>query len=239
MASYRRQRELAACGLRRHQQEPRLEPLPGGRRRQPVFCASEERFTRVKLQRGMPHRTFEHAVRRSTRWTTRRSRSRGSEPVRRIAARARSTSASARKGLFSPPIVARSDRGRRHLWARKKILRDRELHRVSVDTRYFAGRTVDLAPRAPLLPYGLGVLLLRRRGSGDRVGGRVGDLLSAVIGRGRGERFEVIDALLPERADLGSGLRGRDRDARIHPDKHPGKVTGLAGIRRGPGRAGR
>ena len=28
---------------------------------EPVFCASEERFTRLKLQRGMPHRTYEYA----------------------------------------------------------------------------------------------------------------------------------------------------------------------------------
>ena len=28
----------------------------------PIFCASEERFTRVKLQRGMPHLTLRGGV---------------------------------------------------------------------------------------------------------------------------------------------------------------------------------
>jgi predicted NodU family carbamoyl transferase len=28
----------------------------------PLFCASEERFTRVKLQKGMPRQTYEYAA---------------------------------------------------------------------------------------------------------------------------------------------------------------------------------
>src|SRR3972149_3440158 len=29
---------------------------------QPIFCASEERFTRLKLQRGMPYQTYKYAA---------------------------------------------------------------------------------------------------------------------------------------------------------------------------------
>jgi carbamoyltransferase len=193
---------------------------------QPLFCASEERFTRVKLQHGMPHRAFEHASDRYpleevplaiARLGTRERIRREMDYIR----------ASARQGLFSPPISARFAEVAR-LWGRKKILRDRELHRVSIDTRYFAGRPVDL----PIDHHLCHVASAYYCSGFDEavivsVDG-VGDLFSAVIGRGRGESVEVTDTYFQSEQISGQAYEIVTAMLGFHPDKHPGKVTGLA-----------
>jgi carbamoyltransferase len=197
-----------------------------GEEGQPIFCASEERFTRQKLQRGMPHKTFEQVSRHYpldgtplaiARLGTRKRIRREIDYIR----------ASAHKGLFSPPIGARLAEVAR-LWARKKILRDRELHRVAIDTRYFAGRPVDLA-----LDHHLCHVASAYYCSGfDQavivsVDG-VGDLFSAVVGKGRGDNVEVTDTYFQSEQISGQAYEVVTAMLGFHPDKHPGKVTGLA-----------
>jgi carbamoyltransferase len=192
----------------------------------PVFCASEERFTRVKLERGMPHRTFEHAARQYPMDQARLA-------IARLGTRARIgreidyLRSSAREGLFAPPI------GRRivdvaRLWARKRVLRDRAVHRVSIDTRYFAGRPVDLA-----LDHHLCHVASAYYCSGFEdavifsVDG-VGDLFSAVVGRGRGPNLDVTATYFQSEQISGQAYEVVTAMLGFHPDKHPGKVTGLA-----------
>jgi carbamoyltransferase len=193
---------------------------------QPVFCASEERFTRVKLQRGMPHRTFEHAsshypldaaalaiARLGTR-----------ERVRREFDYVRT---SARKELFSPPLTARIAEVAK-LWVRKKILRDRDLHRLSIDTKYFAGRPADLALDHHLCHVASAYYC---SGFDDAVivsVDGVGDLFSAVVGRGQGENVEVTHTYFQSEQISGQAYEVVTAMLGFHPDKHPGKVTGLA-----------
>ena len=199
---------------------------------QPVFCASEERFTRVKLQRGMPHRTFEHAsshypieaaalaiARLGTR-----------ERVRREFDYVRT---SARQGLFSPPVTARVAEVAK-LWVRKKILRDRELHRLSTDTRYFAGRPADLALDHHLCHVASAYYC---SGFDDAVivsVDGVGDLFSAVVGRGQGEKVEVTHTYFQSEQISGQAYEVVTAMLGFHPDKHPGKVTGLAAYAEAP-----
>ena len=193
---------------------------------QPVFCASEERFTRVKLQRGMPHRTFEHAANHYAlddaplaiaRLGTRR----------RIRRELEYLGTSARRGLFSPPLGPRLTEVAR-LWARKKIKRERDLHRLSIDTRYFAGRPVDLAldhhfchMASAYYCSGLDQAVI------VSVDG-VGDLLSAVIGRGRGSAVAITGRYFQSEQISGQAYEVVTAMLGFHPDKHPGKVTGLA-----------
>jgi carbamoyltransferase len=193
---------------------------------QPIFCASEERFTRKKLQHGMPHRTFEHAADHYpldavplaiARLGTR-------ERIRREMHFVR---ASARQGLFSPPIGPRLAEVAR-FWGRKKILRDRALHRLSIDTRYFADRPVDL----PLDHHLCHVASAYYCSGFDdaiivSVDG-VGDLLSAVVGRGSGPNVEVTDTYFQSEQISGQSYEVVTAMLGFHPDKHPGKVTGLA-----------
>src|SRR4051794_22145925 len=90
---------------------------------QPMFCASEERFTRVKLQAGMPHKTFEYVASNyelnGAPLAIGRLNTRGR--IRREWEYFRN---SAHNGLFSPPLGRRvGEVGK--FWIRKKLLRDR------------------------------------------------------------------------------------------------------------------
>jgi carbamoyltransferase len=192
----------------------------------PVFCASEERFTRVKLQRGMPHKTYEHVA--------------ASYPIeqaelaiarldtrRRIRRELDYLQTSARDGLFTPPVTGRLlELGR--MTARKKLLRDRELHRVSIDTRYFTGRALDHAfdhhychMASAYYCSGLDDAIV------VSVDG-VGDMLSAVVGRGQDTRLWVTDRYFQSQQISGQAYEIVTAMLGFHPDKHPGKVTGLA-----------
>jgi carbamoyltransferase len=192
----------------------------------PLFCASEERFTRVKLQRGMPHRTYEHAAEKFDLSGAKLAIAR-LDTRRRIRRELDYIATSARRGLFSPPV------GRRvaelaTLTARKKLLRDRELHRVSIDTRYFTGRAVDHGfdhhfCHMASAYYCSGVdeaVVVSVDG--------VGDMLSAVVGRGQGERLWVTDRYFQSEQISGQSYEIVTAMLGFHPDKHPGKVTGLA-----------
>jgi len=192
----------------------------------PVFCAMEERFTRVKLQRGMPHLAFEHAAAHHplegaplaiARLGTRARIRRELEYVR----------TSARKGRFAQPLHERLSEVAR-LWARKKLLRDRELHRLSIDTRYFAGREVDLAFDHHLCHMASAYYC---SGHDDAVivsVDGVGDLLSAVVGRGRGTEIAVTGRWFQSEQISGQSYEVVTALLGFHPDRHPGKVTGLA-----------
>jgi carbamoyltransferase len=134
---------------------------------------------------------------------------------------------SAREDLFSPPVGARLAEVTR-LFGRKKILRDRELHRLSIDTRYFTGRRLDLA-----LDHHLCHMASAYYCSGldeatiVSVDG-VGDLLSAVIGHGRGTEIELTARYFQSQQISGQAYEVVTAMLGFHPDKHPGKVTGLA-----------
>jgi carbamoyltransferase len=174
----------------------------------------------------MPHRGFEHAAQHYpldgaplaiARLGTKQRIRRELEYVR----------ASARKGLFAPPLHARLGEVA-GLWARKKLLRDRTLHRLSIDTRYFAGRGVDLA-----LDHHLCHMASAYYCSGHddavivSVDG-VGDLLSAVVGHGRGTGIAITDRYFQSEQISGQAYEVVTAMLGFHPDKHPGKVTGLA-----------
>jgi carbamoyltransferase len=199
---------------------------------EPVFCASEERFTRVKLQRGMPHQTFEYAARHHpldsailaiARLGTR-------ERIRR---EIEYRQASARSGLFSPPLRERVvELG--SLWARKQVMRDRELHRLSIDTRYFAGRRVDVALDHHLCHMASAYYC---SGLDDAVVvsvDGVGDMLSAMVGHGRGENLRVSASYFQSHQISGQAYEVVTAMLGFHPDKHPGKVTGLAAYAEAP-----
>jgi carbamoyltransferase len=193
---------------------------------EPVFCASEERFTRVKLQRGMPHKTYEHVAANYPIEDAELAIAR-LDTRRRIRRELDYLTTSAKAGLFTPPMGGRLAE-LAAMTARKKLLRDRELHRVSIDTRYFAGRPVDhkfdhhFCHMASAY-YGSGVddaIVVSVDG--------VGDMLSAVIGRGQGTKLWVTDRYFQSQQISGQSYEIVTAMLGFHPDKHPGKVTGLA-----------
>jgi carbamoyltransferase len=198
----------------------------------PVFCAMEERFTREKLQRGMPRRAYEHAA---------REHSLEDVPlaIARLGTRARIrreldyVRTSARKGLFSQPLHQRfAEVG--GLWARKKLLRDRELHRLSIDTRDFAGRPVDLAFDHHLCHMASAYYCAGHDDAAIVSVDGVGDLLSAVAGRGRGPDVEVTASWFQSEQISGQSYEVVTAMLGFHPDRHPGKVTGLAAYAEAP-----
>jgi carbamoyltransferase len=192
----------------------------------PIFCASEERFTRKKLQHGMPHLTYESAssvypMEGATLAIARL------DPWRRMLREGEYHANSARNGLFSSPVPARLAEVA-GLWYRKKIRRDRQSHRLSVDTKYFTGRKLDLGLDHHLCHmasayYCAGVdeaVIVSVDG--------VGDMLSAVVGRGLGKDIHVDARYFQSEHISGQAYEVVTSMLGFHPDKHPGKVTGLA-----------
>jgi carbamoyltransferase len=62
----------------------------------------------------------------------------------------------------------------------------------------------------------------------------VGDLLSAVVGRGRGADIEVTERYFQSEQISGQAYEVVTAMLGFHPDKHPGKVTGLAAYAQAP-----
>jgi carbamoyltransferase len=198
----------------------------------PVFCAMEERFTRVKLQRGMPHLAYEHAARHY-------ALDDAPLAIARLGTRARMrreldyVRASARNGRFSAPLRERTREVAR-LWTRKKLLRDRDLHRLSIDTRYFAGRPVDVAFDHHLCHMASAYYCSGQDDAAIVSVDGVGDLLSAVVGHGRGSGIEVTGRWFQSEQISGQSYEVVTAMLGFHPDRHPGKVTGLAAYAQAP-----
>ncbi len=195
----------------------------GGR---PIFSASEERFTRVKLQRGMPRLAYAYAADRYDLEGSTLAFARLRTP-QRIAREAAYYWDGLRHGRWSIPPVERLSEVA-GLFYRKKIKRDRDLHRFSISTNDFAGKRVDAGydhHRCHMASayYCSGMdeaIVLSVDG--------VGDLLSACVGRGRGTGFEIQHRYFQSEHIAGQSYELVTAMLGFDPDKHPGKVTGLA-----------
>jgi carbamoyltransferase len=132
-----------------------------------------------------------------------------------------------RNGLYTQDVGARVlEVGR--LWYRKKVRRDRALHRLSIDTRYFMGRPVDYGfdhhhCHAASAYYCSGF----EEAVVVTVDG-VGDTLSATINQGRGHRLERKQFYYMNQSIAGQAYEVVTAMLGFDPDRHPGKVTGLA-----------
>ncbi len=193
---------------------------------QPLFAASEERFTRVKLQAGMPHLAHEYAAGHY-------EIADAPIAIGRLGTRSRITrelayyaaGLSARLYVNHIPTRAR-ELGR--LWYEKKVRRDRSLHRLSIDTRYFMGRGIDHGfdhhhCHAASAYYCSGfpeAVVVTVDG--------VGDMLSATVNSARGTRLERTHGYYMNQSIAGQAYEVVTAMLGFHPDRHPGKVTGLA-----------
>lgn len=192
----------------------------------PIFCASEERFTRVKLQRGMPHLTYQFANNHYQlndapiaigRLDTRRRIRREAEYYRNCA----------NNNLFMiPPLERISEVAR--MWYRKKILRDREFHRLSVDTSYFMGRSAEYGFEHHLCHMASAYYCAGMSDAEVVSVDGVGDLLSAVVGKGSNGKVWITDHYFQSQHIAGQAYEIVTGMLGFNPDRHPGKVTGLA-----------
>ncbi|MBX7217337.1 MAG: hypothetical protein K1X90_10235 [Candidatus Kapabacteria bacterium] len=198
----------------------------------PIFCASEERFTRVKLQRGMPHLTYQFAASRYQidsapiaigRLDTRRRIQREAEYYRNCAS----------NNLFMiPPLERISEVAR--MWYRKKILRDREFHRLSVDTSYFMGRAAEYGFEHHLCHMASAYYCAGMNEAEIVSVDGVGDLLSAVVGKGSNGNIQITDRYFQSQHIAGQAYEVVTGMLGFNPDRHPGKVTGLAAYAEAP-----
>ncbi|MCE7933054.1 MAG: hypothetical protein DYG96_00530 [Chlorobi bacterium CHB2] len=198
----------------------------------PIFCASEERFTRVKLQRGMPHLTYQFAASRYQidsapiaigRLDTRRRIQREAEYYRNCAS----------NNLFMiPPLERISEVAR--MWYRKKILRDREFHRLSVDTSYFMGRAAEYGFEHHVCHMASAYYCAGMNEAEIVSVDGVGDLLSAVVGKGSNGNIQITDRYFQSQHIAGQAYEVVTGMLGFNPDRHPGKVTGLAAYAEAP-----
>lgn len=192
----------------------------------PVFCASEERFTRVKLQAGMPRLTYQY-VSQKYRLNGAVTAIARLDTKRRIAREVEYYANGKKRGLFTIPYKDRAFEVA-GIWYRKKIRREKDFHRMSIDTSDFMDRPVDLG-----LEHHLCHLASAYYCSGFEeavvvsVDG-VGDLLSAVVGYGKGSKLEMTDQYFQSEQISGQAYEVVTAMLGFHPDRHPGKVTGLA-----------
>ena len=116
----------------------------------------------------------------------------------------------------------------RALYYRKKIRHDRDFHRFSVDTRYFTGRKLDLGLDHHLCHMASAYYCADVEDAIVVSVDGVGDLLSAAIGHGAGKDFRVDARYFQSQQISGQAYEVTTAMLGFHPDKHPGKVTGLA-----------
>ena len=158
---------------------------------------------------------------------TRRWRSPGWTRAGASCARASSTATASRIGCLRRPPVARTGEVA-GFWYRKKVRRDRDLHRFSVDTKYFTGRKLDLGLDHHLCHMASAYYCADVEEAVIVSVDGVGDLLSAVIGRGAGTEIRVDARYFQSEHISGQAYEVVTAMLGFHPDKHPGKVTGLA-----------
>lgn len=192
----------------------------------PLWSASEERFTRVKLQKGMPRRAYTHAAAEHDLSGATLAFARLRTP-QRIAREAEYYWNALRRRRYAIPVARRLAEVTRFAY-RKKVLHDREFHRLSIDTQDFAGRRVDSGfdhhrCHAATAYFCSGLddaVVLTVDG--------VGDLLSACVWRGRGPRLDLQHRYFQSEHIAGQSYEVVTAMLGFDPDKHPGKVTGLA-----------
>lgn len=199
---------------------------------QPIFCASEERFTRVKLQRGMPHQTYQYVAGRYRLDDAKIAIGR-LDTKRRIRRELEYYENARNNHLFSIPPVERVTEVA-SMWYRKKIRRDRDFHRLSIDTSYFMGRSIDYGFEHHLCHMASAYYC---SGLTDAVVvsvDGVGDLLSAVVGWGKGTKLEMTAKYFQSQHIAGQAYEIVTGMLGFNPDRHPGKVTGLAAFCEAP-----
>ncbi len=198
----------------------------------PVFAASEERFTRVKLQRGMPHKTYEFL---SKAYDISEARiSIGRLPTsQRIIREAEYYLHGIRAKRYTIPLTQRLSEVA-YFYYKKKIKQDRSLHRLSIDTRYFMNRPVDQGFEHHLCHMASAYYCSGfKEAVGVTVDG-VGDLLSALVATCKDGDIKVKEKRFfnehfsGQAYEVVTGMLGFD------PDRHPGKVTGLAAYKKAP-----
>ena len=192
----------------------------------PLFCASEERFTRHKLQAGMPYKTFDYA-------TTEFDLSKAHIAVGRLNTKQRMIREveyyfqCSRKSLFTIPITKRISE-LAGFWYSHRFGKGRRVNRLSIDTRALTGRSVDFGFEHHLCHM---VSAYFCSGFDEAVVvsiDGVGDLLSAVVGYGKGKDLRIEQRYFQSEHMAGQAYEVVTAMLGFHPDRHPGKVTGLA-----------
>lgn len=197
-----------------------------GENGEPIFCASEERFTRKKLQRGMPHLAFDFASRIYNLDKSEMSLGR-LETAKRIEREKDYYSFGNKNNLFTIPVTARvAEVGR--MWYKKKVQKDRNFHRLTMDTKYFIGKNLDNGFEHHLCH---GASAYYCSGFDDAIVityDGVGDLLGATVGYGKGEDYQIEKKFFFNECIAGQAYEVITGMLGFNPDRHPGKVTGLA-----------
>lgn len=194
----------------------------------PLFCASEERFSRQKLQAGMPHQTYAHIADHYALGGAKVGIGR-LDTKKRIAREWEYYRTGDRKSRFTIPKARRAYEVA-NFWYRKKLRKDRDLHRLGIDTRYFMNRPIDFGFEHHFCHMASAYYC---SGFDEAVAvtvDGVGDLLSATVGYGKGAALELRHRYFQHEHIAGQSYEIVTAMLGFHPDRHPGKVTGLAAL---------
>ena len=192
----------------------------------PVFCASEERFTRVKLQRGMPYQTYKYAAQHFGLSDAKLAIGR-LDAKRRLAREFDYYRTSSRLGRYSLPKTDRIVNFAKQVWL-KALKKNPTEVRYFLDTREFTGRSLDHG----FDHHGCHMASAYYCSGFDEaelftVDG-LGDCLSATYGVGKGEHMQMQHKYFQSERIEGQSYEVVTAMLGFDPDRHPGKVTGLA-----------
>ena len=193
---------------------------------QPIFCASEERFTRLKLQRGMPYQTYKYAAQHFNLSEAKLAIGR-LDATRRLAREFDYYRTSNRLGRYSWPKTDRVVNFAKQAYLKARKKNPTEV-RYSLDTREFTGRALDYG----FDHHGCHMASAYYCSGFDEaelftVDG-LGDSLSATYGAGKGEHMEMLHKYFQRERIEGQSYEVVTAMLGFNPDRHPGKVTGLA-----------
>jgi len=193
---------------------------------QPIFCASEERFTRVKLQRGMPYQTYKYSAQRFGLGDAKLAIGR-LDVKRRLAREFDYYRTSNRLDRYSWPMTDRIVNFTKQVYLKVRDKSPTEV-RYSLDTREFTGGSLDYG----FDHHGCHMASAYYCSGFDEaelftVDG-LGDALSATYGAGKGEHLEVRHQYFQSERIEGQSYEVVTAMLGFDPDRHPGKVTGLA-----------
>jgi predicted NodU family carbamoyl transferase len=193
---------------------------------QPIFCASEERFTRVKLQRGMPYQTYKCAAQHFCLGDAKLAIGR-LDAKRRLAREFDYYRTSNRLGRYSWPKTDRIVNFAKQVYLKARNKNPADV-RYSQDTREFTGRSLD---------YGFDHHSCHMASAYYCSGfdeaelftvDGLGDGLSATYGLGKGDHMEMRHKYFQSERIEGQSYEVVTAMLGFDPDRHPGKVTGLA-----------
>ena len=192
---------------------------------EPLFCACEERFTGIKLQRGMPHDTYNFISRNYN--ITGAHHSFARLPFAQRVIREAGYYANSRlSNRYVPGILARLKEVGGYFIQTK--IQKKHSHHFATDIKYFTDKKLDVYAEHHLTHAYSAYFQAGLDDAEILTIDGFGDCLSGLHASGKDSTIKVLRRFYHNELTAGQDYEVLTAMLGFHPDKHPGKITGLA-----------